>query len=404
MKQGLSIQELAAELTRQNNSKRDFVVSTQALTVVPNRAEEGPLAVSFETPKPQQKRGQRGVVENVFEINRFMLSQVAQHTKVPMNLVDLLLTGTRRERAELGQLLSVRLQEHPTQRMLRTMHTIEGQPYARAFLSDRFRRLDNFDLAEATLPVLAELEGLQVMSTEITEERMYLKAVWPKMEFTVARGDIVQAGIVVSNSEVGSGALRVEPLLFRLVCINGMIALDSSVRRNHVGRQNVGEMEYEGALEMFTEETLSLDDAAFYGKVTDTVRATLTSKDKFGAIAQRFLEAKGEKIEGQPQAVVMELAKRINLNEVEQQGVLTHLIQGGELTKFGLVNAVTALARDDEGIFTYDRATQLEKAGGQVLELGAADWRVIATAKLAGATQATTRRRSASRGAAQASV
>lgn len=49
-------------------------------------------------------------------------------------------------------------------------------------------------------------------------------------------GDIVQTGVVVSNSEVRQGTLSVEPLLYRLVFRNGLIALDRSLRKTHVGR------------------------------------------------------------------------------------------------------------------------------------------------------------------------
>ena len=52
-------------------------------------------------------------------------------------------------------------QQKPERRMVRTL---DGQ--MRAFLSDRYRRLDNFDLALAVLPVLKEMgEGLKIVST-----------------------------------------------------------------------------------------------------------------------------------------------------------------------------------------------------------------------------------------------
>ena len=41
----------------------------------------------------------------------------------------------------------------PAERMVRTL---DGK--ARAFLSNRYRRLDNFDLLHAVMPVLAELK------------------------------------------------------------------------------------------------------------------------------------------------------------------------------------------------------------------------------------------------------
>src|SRR5215472_16746409 len=59
------------------------------------------------------------------------------------------------------------LRHEPKRRMVRTL---DGQ--VRAFLSDRYRRLDNDELAEAILPVLGEIPEVQFPSTEITETRL----------------------------------------------------------------------------------------------------------------------------------------------------------------------------------------------------------------------------------------
>ena len=40
-------------------------------------------------------------------------------------------------------------------------------------------------------------------------------------------GDIVQAGVVISNSETGLGAVCIQPLIYRLVCSNGMVVNDA---------------------------------------------------------------------------------------------------------------------------------------------------------------------------------
>ena len=106
----------------------------------------------------------------------------------------------------------------------RMIRTLDGQ--VRAVLSDRYRRLDDFDLAESVLPILQRPEGARFESVELTDTKMYLKVITPGVEFEVAPGDIVQAGIVITNSEVGCGTLSVQPLLYRLVCKNGLIASD----------------------------------------------------------------------------------------------------------------------------------------------------------------------------------
>jgi hypothetical protein len=106
----------------------------------------------------------------------------------------------------------------------RMIRTLDGQ--VRAVLSDRYRRLDDFDLAESVLPILQRPEGARFESVELTDTKMYLKVITPGVEFEVAPGDIVQSGIVITNSEVGCGTLSVQPLLYRLVCKNGLIASD----------------------------------------------------------------------------------------------------------------------------------------------------------------------------------
>ncbi len=119
----------------------------------------------------------------------------------------------------------------------RMVRTLDGK--VRAVLSERYRRLDNYDLAENVLPILQQLDGARFESVELTETKMYLKVVTPRVTFEVAPGDVVQAGIVISNSEVGLGTLSVQPLVYRLVCRNGLIAADHASAEN-ARRANAG--------------------------------------------------------------------------------------------------------------------------------------------------------------------
>jgi hypothetical protein len=73
--------------------------------------------------------------------------------------------------------------------------------------------------------------------------------------------------------------------------------------------------------------------------------------------------------------VVAATARRLTLTEGEKSSVLQHLIRGGDLSAWGLANAVTRTADDAAD---YDRVTELEAAGGRVIELPQADWRALA--------------------------
>jgi hypothetical protein len=57
--------------------------------------------------------------------------------------------------------------------------------------------------------------------------------------------------------------------------------------------------------------------------------------------------------------------------------VLRDLIEGGELSGYGLVNAVTHYSQQVED---YDRATELEALGGRLIELPVGEWISLAQA------------------------
>jgi hypothetical protein len=65
----------------------------------------------------------------------------------------------------------------------------------------------------------------------------------------------------------------------------------------------------------------------------------------------------------------------VTLTEGEKSSVLQHLIRGDGLLAWGLATAVTRTAED---VPDYGRATELEAAGGRVIELPVADWKAIA--------------------------
>jgi hypothetical protein len=183
------------------------------------------------------------------------------------------------------------LQSEEERRMLRTL---DGQ--VRAVLSDRYRRLDNFDLAESVLPILQQLPEVRFESVELTETKMYLKCITPRLKYEMAPGDVVQAGVVISNSEVGQGTLSVQPLLFRLVCSNGLIAADRSLRKTHVGRALGGEDE---RIQVYQDDTLRADDKAFFLKVRDVVQAAV-SEATFRQTAQKMQKTLAHPAGGRP--------------------------------------------------------------------------------------------------------
>ena len=60
--------------------------------------------------------------------------------------------------------------------------------------------------------------------------------------------------------------------------------------------------------------------------------------------------------------------------KLTQESILPHLIRGGDISQYGLVNAVTRASQDVE---CYDRATQLEYVGGDILSLSGNQWKDV---------------------------
>lgn len=342
MKKGKTLEALGEELQRQRNARQDFIADTRSL-VMESTPEKSTLRMSVKNRLEE------------FTVGLVAHQQIASRLGIPFRYYQKM---QQEQPTLLDENVNTWLQETPEQRMIRVL---DGR--VRAFLSNRYRRLDNLELCAAVLPVIKEMKGANIVSCEVTESHLYLKVINKRMKAEVTVGDVVQAGFVVSNSEVGLGSLRVEPLVFRLVCKNGMICKDFSQKKYHVGRQ-VNESE-DSAYELYSEETLRQDDRTFFMKVGDVVRAAV-DEAKFQLTVDRMRESMNIPLEHQPQKEVELLADKFMLTQGERGDVLRQLFLTHDNSRYGLVNAVTAAS---QLCSDYERATELERIGGAILAM-----------------------------------
>ncbi len=253
----------------------------------------------------------------------------------------------------------------PDKRMIRTL-----DEKVRAFLSSKYRPLDNFDLAESILPILKEV-NVDIISTELTDIRFYLQAIAPDITAEIKPGDKVQAGVVISNSEVGLGSLRIEPMVYRISHKSGTIMQEYSVRKYHLGKEN-GQEEI-GAWELYTDETKEQTDKAFWMRVQDITKAIL-DQDRFNVMINKMKEAIDDEISSDIPKVIEVTTKQFNLTEDEGSGVLKYLAAGGDLSRYGLSHAITRYSNE---VDSYDRSVELQRLSGQVVEMPKKDWAAI---------------------------
>ena len=347
MKTGRTIAELVKEIERQNEVKLDYKADTRQLRL--NDVTAGTMEING---------------FGNFGIRNRTHRQIGTRLAIPAKYYDRLL---RDHPDMLANNVNSLFHREPEKRMIRTL---DGN--ARAFLSDRYLPLDNYDLAEAALPTLGD-KNMKIQSCEITEDHLYLKATLPSLQAEVRVGDVVEAGISIANSEVGASSFRIHPLILRLTCMNGAVAQAEGLKRYHVGANGSGNGET--AHEFYRDDTRKALDDAFWRQVRDTIDHVLT-KEVFERVVDTMREGTAKKIGGDPVKAVEEVQKKFQYTDDERGGILKHLIMGGDLSAYGLSQAITREAQDAE---SYDRASQLEYDGFKVLELPKTEWAVIAS-------------------------
>lgn len=355
MQKGLSLSALAAKIEGNRALKHDFVSDTRAMSMVVVPTDEPNSKPSVALERKQSAAGGPAT----FPLLSLAHDQIGDRLGIPAKYYDRML-------AEDPKLLATNVNawfaSTPQRRMVRTLG---GD--VRAFLSDKYNRIENEEIATVVLPILAEIPGVEIVSSEITERRLYIQAVTPRMK-AVKVGDEVQAGVVISNSEVGCGAVSVSPMIWRLKCLNGMIGHDGKFKANHVGRR----VEEGADLNIqYADDTRQADDRAVLLKVRDHVHHAIGELG-FGQRVEKMAALAESREIKNPMKTIEVLAQKFGVGEGERETILTSLIKGGDLSAWGILNAVTHQAHSPS--ISYDRAVEFEMMGGKLLDLPKGQW------------------------------
>jgi hypothetical protein len=384
MKTGRTLVELAKEVQRRAENKHDYVAKTEAITM---EATDNPVEAAADADFDRllkeahnaapdfHKLLQLNVGGKRFGVNEIAHDQISQHLQIPAVYYD-------RMRTENPQLLTVNVNtwlaaNAGQKRMVRTLDNT-----ARAFLSDKFRPIEHEDLCEAILPILLQDGRFDLMSMQVTDKKLYLKVVDKSVTRKLAEtgnafGDnkhkivrIVAPAITISNSEVGHGALSVLAGIYDSFCSNLATFGESSMRRYHVGARH--DIVGADVVALLSQQTQNLTNAALMSQVKDVVTGAF-NPERFNALCDKVEGTTQDKVEKDtdiPKLIKL-TGQKVGFTEGEGKGILARLIEGGDTSRFGVYNAVTRFSQDVE---SYDRASELERAGAAVVELGKAEW------------------------------
>lgn len=357
---GISFAELHSRLSAERATHVDAIVDTSnhvALDLIDRSDGKGKdVGMLFMTPSIPQIDGQ------VAPMTDYMHGQLASRTGIDKRYYD-------RMRQAQPSLLMKNVETwwaaEPEQRLVRAVQPARvengqisiGRLMGRAWLSDRYRTLDNYDFVMTVLETAGN--DAVIESCFLDDERVYLKLVCPEKQGEIKKGDVVQAGVIVKNSEVGDGKVLVQPFAKRLVCLNGLIRPEQ-FGQVHLGAQN--------ELGILQQDTLQADAKSVWLQVRDWVKAVLN-----GEFLERTLkearQTKKVSVEVEARQAVANIVRDFGLNGFDGQGILDRYLRGNDETQFGMVNAITQYAH--EGQNNYRRQVELESFGGTLMSRAA---------------------------------
>ena len=250
---------------------------------------------------------------------------------------------------------------------------------ARAFLSDRYKIIDNLDV------LMSALDGVRLAGVDIdidgcdlTERRMYVRVVCEQVAalapellknyrspFTGAAGadnPLVFAGFVISNSETGCGAFTITPRLLVQVCRNGMTITADAHRHVHLG----GRLDDGGSAVRWSSDTQDKNLQLITAQTRDAI-TTFLDTDYLTTKIRELTTAAGAEI-ADPDKTIQAVTTKLRFTDDQQREILRHFIRGGDLTAGGVMHAVTSVAQT---IDDADTAHEMEAQALRALHLAA---------------------------------
>lgn len=250
---------------------------------------------------------------------------------------------------------------------------------ARSLLSNRFGFTDNYDVILAVLEAIREA-GINTSSLDVLcdlgERNMRVRVNAPQIGVDASEMlrnyrdprtgrygrdyPIVNAGIVLGNSETGGGAFFGAPRITWQVCTNGQTRTVDGFREVHLGstlpEQTIiwSEATHEANLELIKAKTRDAVTTWMSAKYVDEVLHGM--RENYDAPIENAA------------ATIERVAKTHKFTDDEAASILDMFIKGGELTAGGVMQAVTAAAQE---VADPDRAAEYEDMAFDVLATAA---------------------------------
>lgn len=328
----LQLENLVTKLEEQRSLQKDIVAPASKLRM----QQDGIIVVSSDE-------------SQFFKPNKLFTSQIATKLGIPAQYYQKMMQ-TRPQL--LADNVNGWLDHAPAKKyLMRTFEGLENMGIARAFLSDRYHIIDNYDVLLAALEAIKESGvNIDITKAEVTDNRMYLHVVCPEVEHAAddflreylkendAKGNGIVSGFVISNSEVGEGTFEIRPRAVICKCNNGLVVKDDSYKRVHLGsRLDTGEVQW-------SERTQQKNYELIISQTQDAIK-TFLSKDYLGRLVTKIAEASNIPLQ-HPIDTVQNVCKQLSITEQHKQSILAHFLKDGKHNAGGIMHAVTREAQN----------------------------------------------------------
>lgn len=365
------ISEIFAELERQAANFKDYIVATKSMTLEAD--DQCGIVLKFAIGKRSFK----------LPMNRRAWLQLAQWLGIPTN--SLFYKRLRWGSTEISKRTSERgsarfwptwvrmVNDHfkiiATKKLVRTLANRDNEWYVRALLSDRYRIIPNDQLFMSVADKIKAI-GAEFWDARLSEDTFYVYAVAPGISAQIRTdrpfdfnkrwigdaGDVVNAAIMLRNSETGQGGCEVCPAI--VTRVTGAYF----VRQNALSVRHVGTKHAMDAL--LSPETIKKKNSLVYDEVRDYCERTF-DEDEFQKFVDRINTATQDEIQDSVQAA--EAVRCVyELSDARKNSIVNWLIESGDKSRYGLACAVAREAHDNEHLGA-DEAVALEQVSTDIL-------------------------------------
>ena len=343
MKKGHDVKEMLNNINEDKNNKKDYLVDMKSIKVETNNLVYPSISVDHGENKHLLR-------DREFVLTDHSLNQLCGKLEIGTQYLRKCLPVSQEL---VAHNLNFWINNSKDKELMLRTYDMAPIDEARALCSNRYKRIDNDVVANHSLNKLMDL-GLDIKYSHYDRDTLNITAVNPKLEGEVTKGDVVQSGVTITNSEIGSGSLMIQPFIYRLVCTNGMVApryLNRFYSR-HVGKIVIDP---------------SNDDQ--YVTIIDKMQKQIdliSSNDVWNESFNGLVKATKESINSHQ---IVELAKKQGVTESERAQIferLNHYVGDTfTTTKYDLANAITNLGNDEEK--SDQRSRFFQELGGLII-------------------------------------